>query len=289
MRTATSICLLCQQNNSTKENSHIIPKFMTKSLLGENKVKRGYMIGSDRAHKAPAFSQDTAKEDFILCDSCEQYFSVLETYIATRLHNRLWDIRHIQQFSTYKNQGGITWKVCEQIDALIFRLFIYSIIWRCHISATDLCKDFALNTDESETLRTTLFSCKYDKQQDLLNNIGQFTKEFPTLPFLFFTADSFSDRTSNTLFINPSIKNPYQLVLNEYMLIFSFDLNEDQKKFDFLNNTDSSKIKIGYFPTELWESLRTQLLQMVVNKAVENMQKHGEIPWVIKQERRKND
>lgn len=260
---------------------------MTKSLLGEQGAKRGYMIGSDRAHKAPEFSQDTAKEDFILCDSCEQYFSVLETYIATRLHNRLWDIRHAQQFSTYINQEGITWKVCEQIDTLIFRLFIYSIIWRCDISATDLCKDFALNADESETLRATLFSCKYDKQQDLLNNIEQFKATFPTLPFLFFTADGFNDRTSNTLFVNPSIKNPYQLVLNEYMLIFSFDLNEDQKKFDFLNNTDNSKIKIGFFTKELWESLKTQLLQIVVKKAVENMQKQGEIPWVIKQEQLK--
>jgi len=257
---------------------------MTKSLLGETGVKRGYMIGSDRAHKAPEFSQDSPKEDFILCDSCEKYFSVLETYIATRLHNRLWDIRHAQQFSTYQNQGGITWKVCEQIDTLIFRLFIYAIIWRCDISATDLCKEFALKPDESETLRATLLSCKYEKQQDLLNSIGQFPVTFPTLPFLFFTADSFKDRTSNTLFVNPSIKNPYQLVLNEYMLIFSFDFNEDQKKFDLLNNIDNSKIKIGYFPTELWESLKTQLLQMVAKKALETMQKCGEIPWIIKQE-----
>lgn len=35
---------------------------MTKSLLGDNGIRRGYMIGSDQAHKASEFSQDTAKE-----------------------------------------------------------------------------------------------------------------------------------------------------------------------------------------------------------------------------------
>lgn len=250
--------------------------------MGENIIKRGYLIASHQTDKSPKFSQDSAKEDFILCQSCEQYFSVLETYISVRLHNRIWDIKHAHQFNTYKNQKGISWKVCEQINQKIFRLFIYSIIWRCNISSVKLCERFALTIGESETLRATLFSCKYSKQQELLNNLEKILPTFPTFPFLFITADSFNDLTNNLLFINPLVKNPYHFVLNEYMLIFSFSQNQDQANFDFLNNTDNSKIKIGYFPKEVWENLRTQIFQMIASSAAEDLQKRKQIPWSFK-------
>lgn len=40
MRTSESKCLLCLENNATSKNSHIVPKFMTKSILGDDHVKK---------------------------------------------------------------------------------------------------------------------------------------------------------------------------------------------------------------------------------------------------------
>jgi len=97
MRTATDICLLCDKNHSTKENSHIVPKFLTKSILGEGPIKRAYGLDTNNGHLPVPYVQDSVKEDFLFCPSCETYFSILETYIAQRLHHRLWDIRKADQ------------------------------------------------------------------------------------------------------------------------------------------------------------------------------------------------
>ena len=254
---------------------------MTKSLLGTKSIKRAYLIGSDRAHKEPEFSQDTAKEDFILCDSCEKYFSILETYIATRVHNRLWDIRYADQFKIIENEGYVSWKVCENVDPLVFRLLIYSILWRCSISNTDLCKDFFLSSEEEETLRSMIYSCMHLNQQDLLANIEQYSSILQTFPFIFLTAESFADKTPNTLFVNPLTKNPYQLILNEYILVFSFDHNSEQQAYGFLNNFDHSMIKIGFLTNELWKSLNSELIQMVSSRAASVMKTKGQVPWIV--------
>ncbi|MBK7856659.1 MAG: hypothetical protein IPJ79_18750 [Bacteroidetes bacterium] len=181
MRNPNLKCLLCETNNSTKENSHIIPKFMGKEIFKTEKGNRGFVIGTNSAHLPPQITQDSPKESYILCPSCEQYISILETYIATRFHSRLWDKKFSQQFGTFNNNGGITWKVCNEIEPAVFRLFIYSIVWRCSISSVPLCKDFLLNKEEEERLRLSLLLCKYETQIELLSNISKHANEI-TLP-----------------------------------------------------------------------------------------------------------
>ncbi len=280
IRSSESNCLLCVENKAIKTNSHIIPKFMTKSMLGAGTVKKAFAINSGKADKAPQVSQDTVKEDFILCESCEQYFSVLETYIATRLNNRLRDIRYSSQFSKIENEHGVVYKVCEQINSIIFRLLIYSIVWRCNISSTDLCDDFSLFEEEAEHLRKALLKCKFLKQQELLDKIDLLKQDFPLFPFVFFTTEVFLDSTKNVLFAHPDSKNPYYLILNEYMLIFSFEKNELQRQFGLMNNFDETPIKIGFLPVELWESLRTQFLTMVAQNSLTHLKKSGRTPWL---------
>ncbi len=277
-RTPDLECMLCLQNKATKKNSHIIPKFITKSLLGQGNIKRAYTIGTNRMDKAAQFSQDTVKEDYILCDGCEQYFSVLEGYIATNLDNRLHDPKSANYF-TEIGSGGISCKVCEQIDPIIFRLFIYSIIWRCTISSTEICVGFNLEDNEAEILRSILLECKQEKEQDLIADIPHQAAAFPTYPFVLLTAEEFDDQTNNTIFLNPSFKNPYDLVLNEYMLVFSFELTEEQLKFDFLNNIGKSKIKIGLFSKAGWKSVRNSMMQVIVKKASERLKAEGKVPW----------
>jgi hypothetical protein len=278
MRTKGDKCLLCLENLSNKENSHIIPKFISKSILGEGPVKRAFLIGTDRAHKPPEFSQDSPKEDYLLCESCEEYFSILETYMATRLHNRIWDIRYQRQFITNISEGGICWKNCNEINPTIFRLFIYSIIWRCSVSSTEAFKTFKLEPKEEISLRSALHKFKQTKQKDLLNKI---TVEFGEIliPFVFFTSDNFVDRTANFILANPAVRNPYQIVLNEYMLLFSFELNEKQKVFDFLNNLDNSATKVGFFPIELWNGLRQDSINFVAKIALDNIRKNNQTPY----------
>ncbi|MBK9792158.1 MAG: hypothetical protein IPP60_03450 [Sphingobacteriales bacterium] len=281
IRDANSDCLLCKQSKALKTNSHIIPGFMTKSILGNTNKKRVYLLGTDRMHKSAEYSQDTDKEDYILCTSCEKYLSILETYIANRLHDRLWNIRYESQFPTYSN-GEIKWRVCEQIDESIFRLFFYSIIWRCHIASTEVCKNFKLIEEEAESIRVPLLACKYDKHADFIANLPAYVDEIPIFPFIIFTAENFGDRTKNIISPNSSTRNPYEFIFNEYVLYFSFTNNEKQNEFQFLNNTDNSKIKIGFFSYKFWETLRKQHMDFFVDVTKKNLKKRGEIPWGFK-------
>ena len=280
-RSAGSNCCLCKVNKATKENSHIVPKFMTKSILGSGSQKRAFLINSGKTYKAPSISQDTAKEDFILCESCERYFSVLETYLSTRLHNRIHHVKFANQFTTLENDGGITYKICNEIDSRIFRLFLYSIIWRCSVSSEEAYIDFSLESDEEETLQKALLSSKCESQADLLNSIDETAEEMATIPFVFFTAESFSDPTGNVVAANPFAKNPYQLILNEYMLIFSFNNNNNQMLFEFLNNTDNQPIKVGFFSTDLWVSLRQRFLRKAVENSMGHLSREGRTPWFM--------
>jgi hypothetical protein len=284
LRTPKSICLLCQENLAIKENSHIIPKFMTKSILGHEKVKKVYLVRTTTGHKAPVFSQDTAKEDFILCDSCEQFFSILETYIATRVHNRLRNMRHYSEFSKNSIEPTVSMKVCEQINPNIFDLFICSIIWRCSISETQLCKGFSLSVENEESLRTILFLCKFEKQKDLFDNVDGIYSPIPSLAYSLFTADNFEDKSENNILIHPFCENPYKFILNEYMLIFSFTKNEKQQRFDFFNNYGNSKIKIGFYTKVAWKNMQRKIVQLAIDETNRNLKESGEIAWVNKKE-----
>lgn len=278
MRTAESICFLCKKEKATKLNSHIFPKFLSKSILGNKNAKRGYIISTNGTE----LTQDTDKEDHMLCPLCEQYFSVLETYISSRLYNRLWDIRRSPEFTIHQNEGGICWKVCEEINPIIVRLFIYSIIWRCSITSTPVCNDFKLDEMEEEILRTLLNACNSDTQTNLLTNQSKFDSSGHQIPFLFFTSESFADRTGNMLFANPATKNPYQIALNEYMLIFSFRNNETQEKFNFLNNIDNEKIKVGFFKEDFWKNIRDQLIGQVTDSLKAKIKETGQNPLQIR-------
>ena len=76
MRTPDDICLLCEINNATKENSHIIPKFIGKSIFGVNAVKRAYILDTNKGHLPADFTQDSVKENYLCCPNCELYFSI---------------------------------------------------------------------------------------------------------------------------------------------------------------------------------------------------------------------
>lgn len=46
MRTSEDLCLLCASRKANKKNSHIVPRFMTKSILGNQTAKRAYRLNT---------------------------------------------------------------------------------------------------------------------------------------------------------------------------------------------------------------------------------------------------
>jgi hypothetical protein len=283
-RNLESVCLLCKKERASQRNSHIFPKFLTKSLHGNQNKKASFIIGTNTTHLPPHKRQDTDKADYILCSKCESFFSILETYVSSSFHLALRNEKYAADFTSHKSEEGVTWKVCERMDQQIFRLFLYSVIWRSSISNTIICKDFSLNPNEEELLREVLSNHVSVSKAELDNKLKFPSREFPLVTFFMFTAESFGEMSRNTIFVHPGLKNPYWVVLNEYILYFSFNDNVDQARFGFLNNSDASKIKIGVFPLSFWEGQRKMIFNMLAEDVSKHLQRTKQIPWVIKQE-----
>ena len=279
MRTKDSICFLCQSEKATQENSHILPKFIANSVLGASNAKKGVIIDPGTADKAPTYIQDTDKEDYLLCPSCESYFSILERYIANHFHNILRDSKESNRFKESKLETFII-KECLNINPIIFRLFIYSLIWRCSISS-GIFSDFHLDSEEEELLRATLVKYKSISQKDFIEKVKN-DKSIIIIPFVMITAQTFNDKTGNITGTWGELKNPYHLFLNEYLLIFSFDKNDKQACFNGANNIDNSNIKILFFTKEFWSSYQKEYLLLIAEIAKGVLKEKGLAPWVTK-------
>ena len=70
MREPTDDCLLCTTNKATKTNLHIIPKFIGKTILSDGD-KKGYILDLKKTNNKVEKVQDSIKENYILCPSCD--------------------------------------------------------------------------------------------------------------------------------------------------------------------------------------------------------------------------
>ena len=252
MRKPTDICLLCDTNQATKENSHIIPKFIGKSIFGSRGIKRAYLVDTNKGHEPADFTQGTIKESYLFCPNCESYLSNIETYIAERFHKRLRTAKLTDQFPLYENKGGVTWKICLQVNPIIFRLFIYSIVWRCSISESSIHQKFKLSSEEDTLLKSDLKKYITSTYKEFIEKIETRSENIMIFPFVIYTSQSFHDNAMNTIFTSSYNKNPYVLHLNEYIVLFSFKTKTFLDNFDFLVNNDISHIKLGFFSEEFW-------------------------------------
>lgn len=113
------ICALCREDK-TLCNSHIIPEFLYASLYDD---KHRFQVLSVIPEHGNSFKQKGLKES-LLCESCEQKFSVWEQYGSKVL---------VGGTSLQASKDGNLWTI-DGIDYQKFRLFQLSILWRASVS-----------------------------------------------------------------------------------------------------------------------------------------------------------
>jgi hypothetical protein len=252
MRKPTDICLLCQVNLATKTNSHIYPKFLSTNFLGaKGTPRKGFDLSSDKVlDSKPKVIQDSPKEDYILCEECEAYFSVLEGIASDTFIN--WQSKVDKgEYSLNPIIDGLDIVECNTADKKTIHLFIYSIFWRVSISEIDLFENIKITADFEEELRTTLMAYRQSKRVDYLNILNS-TPNFKIFPNSIITAKSFIDETANMLFA-PFSFDPYCLVVDRFSLMLFRKQNEI--KADFIkafSNLTSNDCRIMIFSEQLW-------------------------------------
>lgn len=94
---------------------------MSKRLFVDNIKHQLYGISPGTPIDKPTIQQDTSKEDFLFCPSCETYLGVIESYFAEYLHKLLLNNRGPIYFDSAEVGNGI---IC--LTTKKWRLLLYS-------------------------------------------------------------------------------------------------------------------------------------------------------------------
>lgn len=232
------ICTLCLKNNATQRNSHIFPKFMgTTMLASTDGLRKGYKITTHSGINYKIF-QDTPKEDYIFCPSCESLISrQFETPIANQFYNNRENPR---SFFNVFMRDHYFYRVYFKLDYQLFTKFIYSIIFRACVSNTDYFKDFKISPDIQEKLRKILYE----------------NSPFESFPFLILTVPYNPKPTGNFIGAISSKKNVHLIGVNEFIIFL--DLSGENLLSNFFGNLVGIKydlVRVITVPYNLWESL----------------------------------
>lgn len=169
------LCKLCKNTIANKRNSHIVPKFMCKSLFVSTQPRHSLMIfPSGKSKKI----QDTPKEDYILCSQCEKRLEVIETFFA-----RI--IKDTHEYATLPDKFELFTEPiarieCKAVIPMLFKLFIYSLAWRASISSLHEFEKFKLKDETEDELRIFLNTYLAINKSDLL----QKTESVNALPVI---------------------------------------------------------------------------------------------------------
>ncbi|HEK22204.1 hypothetical protein [Mucilaginibacter sp.] len=271
MRKPTDECLLCKVNAANKTNSHILPRFISTGFLGaKGAPRKGFLLnGINELTAKPKTVQDSPKEDYILCEECEAYFSLVETASAPAV--KFWQTKAAEgELKIVPIHPHLKLVQLNSPEPVVMRLLVYSMFWRADISDLGTFKNYKLDSDLAESLRCSLLEFKALANGALQANLK--TKEITLHPYATMTAGAFKDETANVLAaINPG--NPASLHVDK----FGFYIFKAEKDIAGNFMADFSNIKISdnqimVVSEQLWYDVMVKRpLEMAVEQAKKNL------------------
>jgi len=206
--------------------------------------------------------QDTPKENNILCISCEKRLEILENYFSTifRDLNGLQNARRKYHFNTEYNQEIL---ICDDLQPTLFKLFIFSLIWRSSISNLLEFETFSLKDNVKEQLRMFLDVNLKSNHNELLQS-AVYISDIPRYHSCLikpkgkirgiFTAYEFGEEA-------------YAIFTVDYALFFYTKDVPLVKEHILFSNRDDQKVKVVFGNDEEWKKLN--------NLVVNNMLKYN--------------
>lgn len=231
-------CKLCKLNDADKKGSHIVPHFLLKRIENiEGKTGRDYELGfsisnSDtRSYFGRSIQPEKLEETFgeitdedidknthplivdnIFCCDCEKRFAMIEDEYA----------------KTIKTKGENIYE--SGISSIKGVLFWASIIWRMSINGKSGVK---LSEKRNEKLREILDNNLSNEPDEVGNKDVYKNNSFISLTYKILRYENTNNNQDKWLFLHPDFNNPLCLLIDEYIICFSFN-----KDFPDLNNTD---------------------------------------------------
>lgn len=148
----TEKCSLCLKNHPDKTNSHIIPKFLSHDLFISPGGNYAIQINRDGSSRK---IQSTVKQNYLFCTFCENRFGIIETYISRTFNNLRRYEKYPGDFELH-NLGTQEFLKLKRVNPDFFKMFIYSIVWRCSLSNNIANQPFKLPYFIEDQLRSFL-------------------------------------------------------------------------------------------------------------------------------------
>lgn len=162
-----TLCKLCLANTADKKNYHIISKFLGSGLFEGMEPRHAILLNKNGQERK---IQDTPKEDNIFCETCEKRFEVLETYFA-RIIGEMYHYKELpEKFGLILDKQPYI--ECKDFHPLMFKLFIYSLIWRVSISNKFEFQTFKLAKEDEEVIRVILHSILRTSKKSLIETVN---------------------------------------------------------------------------------------------------------------------
>lgn len=228
-RNPNDTCLLCLARESTKTNSHWVPASLLKSMIGKRDKEESHAINSyiqsrlntyygrsNLKNTDPELREHHYAIDFIFCDNCENRLAVIEGIVPPIIQD---EIRVQNKRSNYHEDLSflqIPFKRCLRLNNAIYRLFIYSIVWRISMVYRLKYGYMILDPNLEENLRNILDT--YLNQN--LSFIIKKECEIPNYDFQVITADTFLPDTGNIVYTENIYKEPNVFYVNEFIILF---------------------------------------------------------------------
>ncbi|MCF2442390.1 hypothetical protein L0657_00380 [Dyadobacter sp. CY345] len=255
-------CCLCQNERSTKKNSHIIPKFMGKVLFENNDKRQIFGVTAKNIDK-PFIYQDTAKEDYIFCPSCESYLSVLEGYFAQQIHNLIKSNRGPVYFESLFDNVGSQFLKTKLVEPRLVYLLIDSILFRCHIASIFPFERFLIDKNLLEKIRLQLLRFKGNNTNEIFTTLNQ-NSDFEYRTFMLGTPLNWSESVSAARVNVNSNTNPVIILTGFYLIMIH--LNEQKPREQVYLNNGLTGIKITLMPDSFWNMIPDTILRQLIKR-----------------------
>jgi hypothetical protein len=231
---------------------------MCKGLFEDTKPR--HSIALNRKGQAKKL-QDTPKENHLFCTNCEKKFEIIETYFAKKtidIHNYI----NLKDKIDLKFISNHQYLVCNHITPTLFKLFIYSLIWRASISNLEEFNRFNIEKKIEEELRVFLDSNLKETNKELLYQISQIEK-YPKYHFCLIKPKRKAANSRGILTAFNTSETSYILVLVDFLIYFFQDENISTS-FKLYSNKQNEKVIIALGEIEAWNELNLLIVQKML-------------------------
>lgn len=256
------VCRLCNANPADKTNSHIIPKFLCKGLFESTSPRHTLSINrKGRARKL----QDTPKENHILCSSCEKRIEVIETHFA-RLFNDVHRYPELPDQFQLKILGVQQYLECVMIHPTLYKLFIYSLVWRPSISSLLDFRLFELPEKVEEELRLFLDANLSLSKLDLMSGVDVAINYIPLYHSCLIKPIEKSESSRGVFTCCNMNETSHLLLLVDFGLFFYTDESAIGGVLERFSNKQNDRVIIALADLPRWMQINQTVIRKMLSK-----------------------